>query len=158
MCALKLLSDAVPRVADKTFKRKYIALGRIVTHWREIMGERLADIAQPQKIHYRKAKRKDQKPNATLEIVTSSANASLLIMQKGVLLEKINHIFGEQWITDIKFVHTPANAPLKKTKPKPTLSEDDKNNLSEMLETIDDPAIKERLISMGEAFLTDLKK
>ncbi len=122
------------------------------------MGERLADIAQPQKIHYRKAKRKGDMPNATLEIVTSSANASLLIMQKGVLLEKINHIFGEQWITDIKFVHTPANAPIKKAKPTPILSEDDKNNLSEMLETIDDPAIKKRLESMGEAFLTDLKK
>jgi hypothetical protein len=158
MCALKLISEAVPRVADKTFKRKYIALGRIVTHWKEIMGERLAAIAQPQKIHYRKARRKDQKPEATLEIATSSANASLLIMQKGVLLEKINHIFGEQWITDIKFVHAPANAPQKPRKPIKPLTEQEKNSLSDMLENIDDPEMKERLMTMGESLLKDTKE
>ena len=157
MCALKLLSDAVPRVTGKTFKRKYIALGRIVTHWKEIMGEKMAAYAQPLKIHYRKPRRKGDKPEATLEIAASSSHSSLLIMQKGVLLEKINHIFGEQWITDIKFVHAPANVPEKQKKHSKPLTADEKNSLSLMLEMVDDPEIKKRLENMGSALLQDLK-
>ena len=158
MCALKLISEAVPRVTDKTFKRKYIALGRIVTHWKEIMGEKMADYAQPQKIHYRKGKRKGDKPFATLEIAASSAHASVLIMQKGVLLEKINQIFGEQWITDIRFVHTPANKISKTRKRTKSLTLDEKNSLSHMLEQIEDSEIRERLKNMGSALLQDLKE
>lgn len=158
MCALKLISKSVPHVTDKTFKRKYIALGRIVTHWKDIMGDKMASYAQPLKIHYRKPKRKGDKPTATLEIAASSAHSSLLIMQKGVLLEKINHIFGEQWISDIKFVHAPANAKTEKPKKKTIpLSIDEKNSLSHMLEMVEDPAIKERLEKMGYSLLQDQK-
>ncbi len=157
MCALKLLSTAVPKVTDKTFKRKYIALGRIVTHWKDIMGEKMADYAQPQKIHYRKPKKKGDKPTSTLEIATSSAHASLLIMQKGLLLERINQIFGEQWITDIKFTHVPANKTTKSAKPKAPLSADEKKSLSDMLEMVEDPTMRERLENMGASLLQDQK-
>lgn len=157
MCALKLLSTAVPKVTDKTFKRKYIALGRIVTHWKDIMGEKMADYAQPLKIHYRKPKKKGDRPVATLEIAASSSHASLLIMQKGLLLERMNRIFGEEWISDIKFVHTPANKIVKPTKTKAPLTEDEKKSLSDMLEMVEDPAMRERLQNMGASLLQDQK-
>ncbi len=157
MCALKLISDSVPRVTGRTFKRKYISLGRIVTHWKDIMGEKMAAYAQPLKIHYRKPRRKGDKAEATLEIAASSAHSSLLIMQKGVLLEKINHIFGERWITDIKFVHAPVKAPEKQKKQIPPLTEEEKNSLSHMLETVEDPEIRKSLQNMGSAFFQDLK-
>jgi hypothetical protein len=160
MCALKLLSSAVPKVTDKAFKRKYIALGRIVTQWREIMGEKMADHAQPLKIHYRKPKRKGDPARATLDITASSAQASLLIMQKGVILERINQIFGEALITDIRFVHQTTNVKNTKTKKKhhTPLTEDEKNSLSNMLDTVEDDELKNRLSSMGEALLKDRKQ
>ncbi len=147
----------MPKVADKVFKRKFIALGRIVTRWEDIVGSKLAQQAQPQKIRYRKPKRQGGKSEAILEIATSSANASLLIMQKGVLLEKINYIFGDNWITDIKFIHAPSNAPvrtLQKTKP---LTIEEKNSLSHMLQSIEDPDLKEKLTRMGTSLLEDKK-
>lgn len=157
MCALKLISDSVPRVTDKTFKRKYIALGRIVTRWKDIMGEKMAGIAQPLKIRYRKPKRKGDRPEAILDIAASSANASLLVMQKGVLLEKINHIFGEQLVTDINFVHTPSNAAPKPKQPTKSLTAEEKNSLSHMLKDIEDDAIRDRLEQMGKALIQDQK-
>lgn len=157
MCALKLVSNAVPKVTDKTFKRKYIALGRIVTQWRDIMGEKMAAHAQPLKIHYRKPKRHGDKPTATLDVATSSAYASLLIMQKGVLLEKINHLFGEGLVTDIRFVHQVTNRNEKPPKKVITLTEDEKNSLSSLLNTIEDSELKKRLESMGLALLKDCK-
>lgn len=156
MCALKLISDSVPRVADKMFARKFIAIGRIVTHWSEIMGPDLAQKTQPLKIHYRKARRKGDKGTATLDVAASSANASLLVMKKGVLLEKMNQIFGEAWITDIKFVHTAANNPNnsgKIKKNKKALSLEEKNTLNSMLDMVEDSEIKERLERFGQAFL-----
>lgn len=121
------------------------------------MGEKMAAYAQPLKIHYRKPHRKGDKAQATLEIATSSSHATLLIMQKGVLLEKINQIFGEDWITDIRFVHASSNAVEKPKKQTNPLTEEEKNSLSHMLEMVDDPAIRERLEKMGAALLEDLK-
>lgn len=121
MCALRLLSETVPFVTGKTFARKYIALGRIVTHWEDVIGSRMAKIAQPLKIHYRKPsqtgqKQKDKKGEATLDIAVSSADSVLLSMQKGLILERINQLFGHNWITDIRFVHTAPAAPEKTTR------------------------------------------
>ncbi|MEM9469255.1 MAG: DciA family protein [Pseudomonadota bacterium] len=154
MCALKLISDSVPRVADKLFQRKYIALGRIVTHWEDIMGKELAEKTQPLKIHYRKARKKGDKPNAKLDIACSSANASLLIMKKGVLLEKMNQIFGDAWITDINFIHTTANRNVSKSikAPKKPLNQSEKNTLTSMLNVVEDAEMKEKLARFGKAF------
>ena len=157
MCALKRVSTAVPKVTDKTFKRKYIALGKIVTQWREIMGDKLADHAQPLKIHYRKPKRKGDRATAILDIAASSSQASLLVMQKGVLLEKINQIFGEQLVTDIKFVHQPNTASFKPVKKQVLLNEDEKNSLSDLLDGIEDAELKQRLGTFGEAVIKDNK-
>lgn len=122
------------------------------------MGDKMAYIAQPLKIRYRKPHRKGDKAEAILDIAASSANASLLVMQKGVLLEKINHIFGEQLITDIRFVHVPANAPEKPKKQTKPLTIEEKNSLSHMLKDIEDDAIRERLETMGKALLQDRKE
>lgn len=157
MCALKLLSDAVPRVTDKTFKRKFMALGKLLTRWEDIMGKQMAAQAQPLKIRYRKPKQKGDKPQATLDVATSSAHASLLNMQKGMLLEKINYIFGEALVTDIRFVHTPTNIEETKTKRHKALSPEEKNTLSEMLESIEDEDIRARLMNMGAALMSDYK-
>lgn len=158
MCALKLLSDTVPRVTDKTFKRKFVALGKLLARWEDIMGEQMAAQAQPLKIRYRKPKRKGDRPEATLDIAASSAHASLLVMQKGMLLEKINYIFGEALVTDIRFIHTQVKSPSTAPKHQQTLSDDEKNSLSDMLESIEDEDIRSRLMNMGAALIADHKK
>lgn len=153
MCALRLLSEAVPKVTDKTFSRKFVALGRVVTHWREIMGPEFAAKAQPLKIHYRKAKEKNTPPQARLDIAVSSADAVLLTYQKDVILERINQVFGDRWITDIEFIHLPDNAPLPTVKARKPLTESQKNHLSQLLESVSDPEIRARLETFGKSLL-----
>lgn len=162
MCSLRLLSDAVPKVTGKLFARKYIALGRIVTHWPDIIGEDMAQRAQPMKIHYRKAaadkdgkKPKAAKSAATLEIGATSADCAVLQMQKGVILERINQVFGDAWVADIKFTHVaPDKKPAPKARKKP-LNEEEQKYLAEMLEEVADPDIKQRLDRLGKAILED---
>lgn len=165
MCSLRLLSDTVPKVTGKLFARKYIALGRIVTHWPDIIGADMAARAQPMKIHYRKApadkeakegkETKKAKSTATLEIGATSADCAVLQMQKGVILERINQVFGDAWVTDLKFIHV---APDKKAPRKPRkqpLNDEEQKYLAEMLEEVADPDIKQRLDRLGKAILED---
>jgi hypothetical protein len=163
MCSLRLLSHAVPKVTDKLFARKYIALGRIVTHWPDIIGADMATRTQPMKIHYRKAKTdkdgKKEKARATLEIGASSADCAVLQMQKGLILERINQVFGDAWVEDIKFAHiAPPAKSVAKSRKKAPLNEEDQKYLAEILEEVTDPDIKQRLSSLGKAFLKDKTK
>lgn len=154
---MRPLSEATARIAGKSFERKYIALGRIVNSWREIVGDKLADKAQPVKIHYRKSKDK-KKPDATLEIATSSADATLLHYQKDLILERINQIFGERWITSLRFVNIPSNTAHKTAKkPKAPLTENEKKTLSDMVFEIEDDTLRDRLENLGKAIILDQK-
>ncbi len=154
---MRPLSESTARVAGKCFERKYIALGRIVKHWPEIVGQKLADKATPVKINYRKAK-KGQPQQSSLDIAVDSSNATMLHYRKDLILEKINQLFGEDWITAIRFVHIPANQS-QKTKKKNSLplTQSEKKLLSDSVSRITDPDIQNRLLSLGAAIVSDSK-
>lgn len=155
---MRPISEATARVAGKSFERKYIALGRIVNSWAEIVGQTLADKAVPIKIHYRKSDKK-KAAEATLEIAASSADATLLHYQKGLILERINQIFGERWITAIRFVNVPANTtPRRRKKAQIPLTNPEKKHLSDMLESVADEDIRLRLEHLGQAIWMEDKK
>lgn len=160
MYGLRLLADSIPKVTGQVFSRKYTMLGRLVTRWDDIVGKELADKTQPVKIRYIKSRKADGKATASLDIATSSADATLLHYQKDLILERINQIFGDRWITAIRFVPMAANAPpapgraLKCRKP---LTSDEKENLTNALSVIEDPELLKRLEGLGTAILQDQK-
>ncbi len=156
--AMTPVSRSVPGLLGKVFQRKYIALGRIVTHWKEIVGPDFAERAQPAKIHYIKPKQPKEKPTATLDIAASSADCAVLVYQKDVILQRINNLFGDGWVHDIKFKHVEPKMKSKPPKRVKTLTDGEKNHLSQLLETVDDPELKERLEKLGQSILQEQKK
>ncbi len=158
---MRPVSEATARVTNQSFSRKYIALGRIVKCWSDIVGADLATKAQPVKIHYRKNPRDKKKakiPEAVLHIAASSADATLLHYQSDLILERINQIFGERWISGIRFVANPSNAttrPYKKKKRPLTAAE--KNHLSDMLDVVSDEEIRKALGNLGQAIIAEEK-
>ncbi len=156
---MRRLSDSVASVSKETFSRKYIALGRIATHWPDIVGADLAGKAQPAALKYRPHKDQKKKPEAVLEIATTSAHATRLHYQIDVILERINTIFGEKWITAIKFVTVPANSQKRKRRPlEQPLSEIDQNYLQQTLDSISDNEVKTSLERFGAAMLQSQKQ
>jgi len=133
-------------------------LGRLVTRWPEVVGADLADKAQPVKIRYYKKKPGQKRASASLDIAASTADATLLHYRKDLILERINRIFGDKWITAIRFVPMSSNAPppahMRKKRKKPLSAEEDRA-LSDSLEDINDPEMQERLKSLGAAILQD---
>ena len=157
MSGPRLVSESVPRIAGKVFSRKYIMLGRLVTHWSDIVGPELAGKARPVKLRYARNGKGEGKPAASLDIETpGSADAMVLHYQKDLILERINRIFGERWVTSIRFVPAAANAspspsPLKKR----ALTAEDHSFLAGLIEEIGDTEIRERLNRLGTAILQD---
>lgn len=137
-----------------------MALGRILNQWDDIIGPELAVKAQPNKIHYRKPKTPQDKPQATLDIAVSSADATLLHYQKDLILERLNQLFGENWITAIRFVHlaTNENAEMRGL-PQKTIRLDPTEiaNLKGFLSVIEDEDLKKRLEIMGQSVLKRLR-
>ncbi len=156
---MRPLSHAVMKVTSQNFSRKYIAIGRIVDSWSDIVGKDFALKAQPARIQYRnRAKGSGEKPDAILEIGCSSADATMLHYQKDLILERINRIFGDQWITGIKFVPVAVNTDsgFRKSKiKKRPLTGKDTDYLNETLASIGDEAIKQRLESLGKEILME---
>jgi Uncharacterized protein conserved in bacteria len=158
MAGPKLLSDAVPKLTGKVFSRKYNMLGRLVTRWEDIVGKELAEKAVPVKLHFRKKKTAHARATASLDISCTSADAAALHYQKDLILERINQIFGERWVTAIRFVPMAANLSGQAAKPctrRKTLSAAEKNNLSALLNDIEDPELKAQLEDLGTAILQD---
>lgn len=155
---MRPISEATARVSGQSFSRKYVSLGRVLSCWKEIVGDKLANKAQPVKINYRK-REKGGNPVAILDIAASSADSTLLHYQKDLILARINQIFGDQWVTAIRFVAAPVNTkPGKVKKTRIPLTEDEKNHLSGMLETLADPDLKSRLETLGTAIMTEQKQ
>lgn len=123
------------------------------------MGAEMATKTQPVKIHYKRQKDKRSKPEGHLEVAASSADAAILVYRKDLILERINRIFGDRWVTDIKYIHIdPQTARTIARRHKKPLDEADKGFLAKTLENISDPGLKERLQRFGEAYLKDKKK
>ena len=146
---MRPLSESTARVAKSHFSRKYIALGRVVNAWQDIVGADLADYAQPVRLHYRRKK------SCILEIACSNAHAIKLHYQKGLILQRIHNVFGNAWIEDLKFVpsrHAPRKVQ-RRLRKKRILEVEDNRYLTNTLVHIEDSAVKERLKNLGKSIL-----
>jgi hypothetical protein len=152
---MRPISEATARIAKQNFSKKYISLGRIIAHWDEIVGADFCRCTQPVKINYRKPK-PGEKPSATLDIAAAGAFATTLHYRKDLILERINQIFGERWITGIRFVDLPTQSQAKSLrKAKKSLTEGEKTYLSSLLQDVQDQAVRERLERLGQAIIED---
>lgn len=154
MYDLKPISDSVARLTKSSFSRKFVSLSRILTQWEEIVGNEMAGKTQPAKLHYRKPKAANESPKATLDIAASSADATVLHYQKGLILERINQLFGERWVTDIKFIHVTPLGKKESVRITPRMpTKEDIEKLHATLASIEDEEIKKRLERLGQGVL-----
>lgn len=134
-------------------------LGRVVTHWEDIIGKDMALKTQPARLSYRQ--KKGKKAEFTLEVCANSAESTLLRYRVDLILERINRIFGENIITAIRFIPQTANTSgldsltAARGQRQKILTPEQKNGLSHMLTEIDDTEIREKLVKLGEAILQD---
>lgn len=160
MTGFRLASESIKRISNKTFDKKFVILGRIISHWPDIVGKDIAANAVPVKLNYRKKGRgKSAEFKAILDIACSSAQAAKLQYRIDLIIEKLHHTIGRDLISGIRFVHLPANMQhthtkklRKRTKP---LTSEQKNTLSHVLKNIEDEELHNKLKSLGTSMLED---
>ena len=76
-------------------------MSRLLTHWEEIAGAEIAEIARPVKVGYGR-----NGFGATLTVLTTGANAPLLEMQKERLRQKVNAVYGYNAISKVWITQT----------------------------------------------------
>lgn len=154
---MRPVSEATAKVTNSIFGRKYIALGRIVSQWEDIVGKELASKVQPAGLKYRRYKER-KTPDAVLEIATTSAYATRLHYQKDLILERINQLFGERWVTDLRFVNVaPVGANRPTLKRKILLTPEEEKYIEQNLDSITDIEVRNRLEEFGKSLLKSKK-
>ena len=77
------------------------AVSRVLTHWTEVAGTEIAAICRPVEVSYGR-----QGMGATLVVLTTGAQAPMLEMQKGAIMERVNAAYGYRAITRIRITQT----------------------------------------------------
>ena len=151
---MRSISKSVASVTGKVFGKKYNMLGRIVTHWEDIVGEDVATRSIPVKLNYRK--KRGKKPEFVLEIGANSSEATILSYRVDLILQRMNRIFGDKVITAIRFVPFVVNESLsiRKKMVKP-LTDDEINIISTSLDEVEDTEIRKKLQLLGQSILQD---
>lgn len=92
-----LLGDRI-RTASES---RGFAQSRLLTHWAETAGPSVAEIARPVEVSYTRGGM-----GATLTLLTTGAQATMLEMQKEQIRAKVNAVYGYNAIARVRITQT----------------------------------------------------
>ncbi|WP_224816834.1 DUF721 domain-containing protein [Hasllibacter sp. MH4015] len=81
-------------------EKRGFAETKLLTHWEEIAGPEIADMAVPVQIRYGRGM------GGTLILLTTGAKAPMLEMQKEVIITRVNACYGYSAIKDVHITQT----------------------------------------------------
>ena len=132
----------------------------ILTGWRDIVGEELAEFSLPQKIDFPRG----QKSNGTLHLsVISGAFALEIQHREKYILEKINTHFGYQAVSKIKITQDSGFGLEKLDKPDEekkqiTVSKEEENYINDLTSDLNNAELKKILVKLGKSVFNDNKR
>ncbi|QOL81775.1 DUF721 domain-containing protein [Pseudooceanicola spongiae] len=85
----------------KAGETRGFAISRLLTHWEEIAGADIAAIARPVEVKYPRGNL-----GGTLVLLTTGAHAPVLEMQKEILRERVNGVYGYNAIARVRITQT----------------------------------------------------
>ncbi len=139
----RAISDLVPEIGRTAFRKFGFIQSSVVSRWREIVGERLADVTQPAMIRFPAG----QKAGGTLHLTISGAHAPMLQHVAPDLITAVNRFFGYAAIAQVRMTHghvTPAPPVQPPARLKPVPAE-----LGDSLRDIGDPELRTVLERMA---------
>lgn len=139
----RAISDLVPEIGRTAFRKFGFIQSSVVSRWREIVGDRLADVTQPAMIRFPAG----QKAGGTLHLTISGAHAPMLQHVGPDIIAAVNRFFGYAAIAQIRMTHgqvTPA-APVQP----PAMLKPIPAELGDSLRDIGDPELRTVLERMA---------
>lgn len=95
------ISGLVDRQIGTAGKKRGFAVMRMVTHWGEIVGPKIADIAQPVDVSYAR-----EGFGATLTVLTTGSHAPIVQTMLPEIQQKVNACYGYHAISRVRITQT----------------------------------------------------
>jgi len=147
------------RIRKATEKRGFVET-RLLTHWREIVGEATASVTRPVKVGYGR-----QGLGATLTLLTNGANAPMIEAESAKIRERVNACYGYAAISSIRITQTAetgfaegqaafAAKPSPPADQTPRLGPEKAAHLRQTVEGVEDESLRSALAALGQNILT----
>jgi|GEM_PF-1568906 len=153
------ISSLVPMLLKKmggaAEAKKSASIIRVMNHWGDIIGSDMVDKTMPIKIGFKKQKNRasgEQETIRTLKLKAEGSFATAIAMREAIICQRLNTLFGADDFGKLIIEQGSIQKPQSKTKSKPTV----KHDLN--LDHIDDPILKQRLESLGQAVMNSENK
>lgn len=144
------------RIRKATEKRGFVET-RLLTHWREFVGDDLAAIARPVKVGYGR-----QGFGATLTLLVNGAHAPMVQAELPKIKDRVNACYGYAAISAIRLTQTSetgfaeAQASFSAKKPVPKLNADPQKTkaVERQLASVESETLRSALAALGQNILT----
>ena len=147
------LSGIVKKISDPVFGKKSMLYGQLLANWNKIAGDEIAAYAFPAELKF--LRKPGRQNSSILKLSVTSARAQDILMQKHLLIEKLNQFMGFNAIEDIHLEHRPhaeiTDSRHLTKKHKEALPQSQKNEIARQLDQTSSPALKEALEALGNA-------
>ena len=143
------------KLGNATEAKKAASIIRVLNHWVEVMGHDMAPYSTPLKIGFKKQKDRqtgEQTSIRFLKIKADTGMSTKIAMREQIILQRLNTLFGTDDFQKLDIQQGRVTLPSKSTPSKPQ----PKHELD--LPDIDDPILKERLESLGQAVMNKPQK
>jgi hypothetical protein len=144
------LADLVAPALGDVFARQGFASGEIVTHWADIAGEDIAQLAEPLKLQWPRGPAGEASEPATLILRVEGPAAIEVQHLAPVLLDRVNRYFGWRAVSRIGIRQAPLQRKAKTMRPPPP-SAAETAAVAERLDGIRDEPLREVLARLGAA-------
>jgi hypothetical protein len=143
MAGARRLQGALRTALGPILKETGPSVGVLSQRWREMVGERLADVTQPLRLE-------PTKKGAILHIRAPSAASAVLQHASGHILQRVSLAAGVE-VRELRIVQTSADAPRAKAPRLKELPEADRRAIAAAAAGIATHDLRQALIALGEA-------
>jgi hypothetical protein len=141
----RAIADLIPAVGGTAFRKFGFIQASLVTRWRDIVGNRLADVTEPAMIRFPQGKKAD----GVLHLTISGAHAPMLMHVEPDIIAAVNRFFGYAAIARVRMTQgqvAPAPRPVQPVAIKAPLPTD----LGDSLRSVTDPELRAVLERMAD--------
>lgn len=142
--AARAIADLVPAIGGAAFRKFGFIQASLVMRWREIVGDRLADVTEPAMIRFPVG----SKVGGTLHLTISGAHAPMLQHVEPDLIAMVNRFFGYAAIARVRMTQGQVAAAPRPVQPsamlRPVPAE-----LGDSLRSVADPELRTVLERMA---------
>lgn len=132
------VSDMLPDVGRAAFRRFGFVQSSVVSRWREIVGERYADVSAPESIRFPHGKRS----RGVLTLVVEGAHAPLMQHVAPVIIERVNRFFGYEAVERLVFRQGLVQLARGRARPAPPPAQPLPAEIGDSLREVADPELR----------------